>query len=1018
MDKNEYNAKLQEIERYVDQGSNEEASRIADTIDWKRVRNVRTLCMISEIYEAENRYQDSKALLLRAYHRSPVGRAILYRLVEVTIRLKQFDEAIEYYTEYVQAAPHDNNRYILKYEIYRGRGSSLDEQIEILREYLDQEYNEKYAFELAKLYQESGRIKECLAACDDLVLWFHSGKYVLKALELKSRYAQLTPKQQEIYDHRFDEEEQEEEETPVQIGAEKQMVPPTDSSLAETMLQDTEKEIAAELAKAADEGTLDFAQQIEQSARENELKDQDISAAAQAAKNLSTAKDLEEMVNGTVKRSEENAAERETEAERIAREAEEAAKAAELLAQQAEAARKAAQEAAEAARRKESEKAMAESARRAAEAAREEAIAAAKAKEEEEKAEAERKAALAEALEKAKNDPVITDKAPEELQKDVAEDVRSLVSGIADRSLVDEDEEAINSVIEKSKKEQEESTAAWGAQENDAFRRMQEKLRMPQKRQSASVGKLTIDDILLSMGEKGDAVRQAATQAVLTSRPKPTGVLSAVDEALLNMTGKKPVDQLDALEKIVDRKNSEDGVEVAEIDEADEIIAEHTQPQPAQDLSAQLKEAFAPEEEETVEETADDAEIAETAETDKEETEKVEDTMTEEEILSAKTRRIPTEEIKRIYESMPIGAKAEDVLQAVADAAKNEANVPAEDAGVQEPEAVNENTDDTQADAVEETAEDADAFAPEAEETAEDADAFAPEAEETAQDADAFAPEDGAEHEAPAGTEEITVDHTEEAPKNNVGLKLHPAHRDLFAGFLQIRDLESQIAGAIARCLNKGEDKTSRTGNVLIFGGHGCGKSTIAVGLAKAIAAERGDATVKMARIYATDLNRKDIAATIAKIAGGILIIEEAGDLQDSTCDQLTTAMEFRTDGLIVIMEDEQRYMHELLMRHPRFTMKFTSQITIPTLTTEEMVDFCNDYAQRRGYVMGESSFGRLSGRLNALIGKGEAISLANLRDFTDEAMRKANKFGRKMFAGKKRFDEQGRIILTEKDFR
>ena len=140
MDKKEYNLKLEEIDKYVNQGNYSEAARVADSIDWRRVRNVRTLCMVSEIYEADNRYEDSKELLLRAYRRSPMGRTILYRLVEVTIQLKQFDEAIEFYAEYVQSAPNDNSRYILKYKIYRGRGSSLEEQIDILKEYLDQEY--------------------------------------------------------------------------------------------------------------------------------------------------------------------------------------------------------------------------------------------------------------------------------------------------------------------------------------------------------------------------------------------------------------------------------------------------------------------------------------------------------------------------------------------------------------------------------------------------------------------------------------------------------------------------------------------------------------------------------------------------------------------------------------------------------------------------------------------------------------------------------------------------------------
>ena len=252
LDKNEYNLKLEEIDRYISQGMFSEAAKVADTIDWRRVRNVRTLCMISEVYEADGRYEDSKALLLRAYRRSPVGRGILYRLVEVTIALKQFDEAIEYYSEYVQAAPHDNNKYILKYKIYKGRGSSVEEQIAILKEYLEQEYTEKWVYELAKLYQQSGKIQECLATCDDLVLWFHSGKYVIKALELKRRYAALTPKQQEIYDHRFDEPEEDEYIGESLLGSEKQIVK-TNTDIADTIVADTEKAIAEAVGEAVGE---------------------------------------------------------------------------------------------------------------------------------------------------------------------------------------------------------------------------------------------------------------------------------------------------------------------------------------------------------------------------------------------------------------------------------------------------------------------------------------------------------------------------------------------------------------------------------------------------------------------------------------------------------------------------------------------------------------------------------------------------------------------------------------------
>lgn len=250
------------------------------------------------------------------------------------------------------------------------------------------------------------------------------------------------------------------------------------------------------------------------------------------------------------------------------------------------------------------------------------------------------------------------------------------------------------------------------------------------------------------------------------------------------------------------------------------------------------------------------------------------------------------------------------------------------------------------------------------------------------------------------------------------GPTLKEYQRGLFPGFLDIQNLEAQIASAISLAEQKGEDRTSRTGNILIFGDHGCGKTTIGVGIAKAIAQDRGSQFVKMAKIYAADLNRKDIAATIAKIAGGVLIVEEAGDLEDAIVDQLTTAMEFRTDGLIIILEDEQRYLHDLLMRHPRFTMKFTSQIFIPTFTIDELVRFGEIYAGQHDYVFSQGAASALYDRIGSVSAQGDAVSITNVIELVDRAVRKANKFFRKMSSGKKRYDENDCVILQEKDFR
>ena len=247
-------------------------------------------------------------------------------------------------------------------------------------------------------------------------------------------------------------------------------------------------------------------------------------------------------------------------------------------------------------------------------------------------------------------------------------------------------------------------------------------------------------------------------------------------------------------------------------------------------------------------------------------------------------------------------------------------------------------------------------------------------------------------------------------------LYLKPYLRELFNGFLGVGNLEGQIQNAINNALAKKGDNTSRSGNILILGGHGCGKTTIATGLARAIAQEQGSQFVKMARIYATDLNRKDLPSTLAKIAGGILIVEEAGDLDDMTAEKLTTAMEFRTEGLIIVMEDEQKYIQDMLKRHPRLTMKFTSQIFIPAFTPDELVGFASIYADDEGYSLSEGAKAALAGRISSLMNESEPISITRMHELVDGGIRKANVLSRKLFGGRKRFDEEGRIIIQDKD--
>lgn len=883
MDKYEYNLKLEEIDKLVDQGDYKEAASLADTIDWKRVRNVRTLCLISEIYEVSGRLEDSKRLLERAYRKSPVGRTVLYRLVEVTTALQQYDEALEYYTEYVQTAPHDNNRYILKYMIYRGRGSSVEELIAILEEYLGQEYTEKWAYELAKLYQQAGQMQKCFAACDDLILWFRSGKYVLKALELKKRYATLTPKQQQIYDDCLQEEAQqdyldepEEEESVIQN------VESTDGEvIAESIMAETEKSIAGEI--AARKAELDKeAENLDPvlgvklpEARVNPLGDtrpvdKDAVQAVQMA-----ASEADTMTAG--------AADEETE-------------------------------------------------------------------------------------------PVgeIQEDDGKDLKVELAKSMRKIISGVVKR--VEENEEDIPAAVESN------------------IQNIQ-RLTVPEPEEQTA-GQLSIDDILLSMGEKGKKIAAEAMQAQKLAEEERQAAAQKAAEVQTAET--EQTDEAKEAEEEPKKKGK--SITAAAADELTEMQKEALRYTNNPEKLLRNKSSLPT--------YTEDDDLGKTRRIFNTKEELME--AARKEILAEKTIRIPTEEIsRRINKAVSEDMQAEEVSE----------NAEYEEISLEESDASFDNGDDgvTELPGMEE-------------ETQLPGSEDLPEGEmEEACDEETYADESGAYEEAydeeyneeydeacgDEGYDEAYEDDYEEEY-----LKI-PSHlRKLFSGFTEIESLEDQIANAIIQAESKGDDRTSRSGNILIFGAHGSGKTTLAMNLAKAIAQDKGNQVMKIAKIYAADLNRKDIAATIAKIAGGTLIIEEAGDLEPNTVEQLTTAMEFRTDGLVIILEDEQQYIHELLMRHPRFTMKFTAQIYIPVYTAEELAMFGQIYANAQDYVIGEEGLEALYEKISAASASGTQVAIGDVIAMVAKAIQNSNKFFRKMTMGKKRYDENDYIILFAKDFR
>ena len=1012
MDKREYQEKLQEINRLIADEDYEGAARIADSIDWKRVRNVQTLVMVSEVYEALERYEDSKVLLLRAYRRSPVGRTVLYRLVECCIKLRQFDQAIEYYSEYVQAAPHDNNKYILKYKIYRGRGASLDEQIDILKEYLDQEYNEKWAYELARLQIQAERVQEGLATCDDLVLWFHSGKYVIKALELKKKYAPLTPKQQEIYDNRFEEEDDEPEIRPESYLSEAASLAKAERAAA------AQEEIKTELAADISHTAQMEATKAELSRKAEEAQAEVDRKAAESRKALTEkAREAAEEVPAPEIAVEESAAE-EAPAEESAAEA--------SVAEEVPAEESAAKEIAP-------EEAPAEESA-AEESVTEEAPAEESAVEESvtEEASAEESAAKEPEAEEAPESI-----SPEQMQADMIRSMREIVSGVGPKEQLEEEEAVLEEAIDQSKEDQEDAVAARGS--DITFR-----VPTSEASQKRQAGRLTIDDILLSMGDRGDHVRQvtggsvmsATEEAEITAQHQAEAKAAAYDGSTFS---DKPQTQEDPeiprflREEVREAKQTSE-IPAAQIAEADDALRaqiglESRDEAARQDSAAaeEIRTDSAPAEEIMTDGAAKE-EKAQTAAPEPEEDEakaaaafmsapRVPYTK---EIAEAKTRRLPVDEIRKLHEAYlaESAAAAEEAAKNASKAAEIAAQMAeAEGALIQEEASETPSMTQREGEPVPQESEPVsqeEEKAPALEQTAE---------AETAWGMEEASAKEGAAASLPGGAvkEQVTREVPKSQPEPQIFTgrqQLKEYQKDLFRGFTTIGNLPEQIAAAIWQAENRKDNRTSRTGNILILGAHGCGKTTIATGIAKAIAEDTGTHSVKMARIYAADLNRKDIAATIAKIAGGVLIVEEAGDLDDAIVDQLTTAMEFRTDGMIMILEDEQRYIHDLLMRHPRFTMKFTAQIYIPEYTGEDLVNFGQIYANSKDYVLSEKAAEACLDKVESAKKAGDAVSVTNVIELVDRAIKNANGFLRRLGSAKKRYDSEDRIILREKDFR
>lgn len=826
MDKYEYKLKLDQMKSLTAEGKYEEAAEIADTINWRKIKNINALVKVGEIYEKVGRYDESKDVLLTAYDKSPIGRMIIYRLAEVAVRTKSFDEAKEYYQEFVEIAPHDNLKYVLKYEISKAQGADIGTLIGILEELKEQEYSEEWAYELAYLYHKAGMSEKCIDACDELILWFGDGPYVERALELKMLYQPLTKQQEDKYRtfrQRHDgvvevrpEDPLESGEIipePVQIKDVKMSAERFNTQNLQEELQRSMQEIMNATEKEAVNDTMDNIKKLVEdipylqipSEKEEEPQEEEVYQHIETDEEIdnSLKSNFQEMLV-----DEDGQMSLYMQGGRVAEPQVSGQMSIEdVLAEW-------------------------EKTKRAAEAALQEA--------EQRKLESAKARALQEA---------------EELLGRLADVIPMLDSGLTPKDLLDQkylskdgqpNDSAVSMVTNMNQFLQQEIDRL-----SDENAQMDEQL--------AAVGASPVGDY---MANAGVAAEDAAQNVVAA------------------------------------------GVQ--------ELMAEEELPEIA------MPEALA-EADDTMEAgtSAEDVEAAILAETARQ--------MAKE---SVEKEELPEIELPG---DLDLGKEetAEEILPAIA-----------------EPEAF-------------------------------------------------------------------------EVP--DTISKLSKELREIFTYFVPITGMEEQLCQALtgaSQHLEKGA--TAGTGNMIIQGGSGSGKTVLATSMIKALQKETGKPNGKIGKIEASVLNQKDVAALLKKVAGGCLIIEKAGDLSRETALKLSLLLEQDTSGVLVIIEDTKHGIQKALSRDDGFAAKFSEKINIPIFTSDELVSFAKSYANELGYTIDEMGVLALYNSISNIEHADRETTLTEVKEIVDKAVAHSEKGGlKKAFSiiTSRRYDEDDYIILREKDF-
>lgn len=866
MDKYEYKLKLDQMKSLTAEGKYEEAAEIADTINWRKIKNINALVKVGEIYEKVGRYDESKDVLLTAYDKSPIGRMIIYRLAEVAVRTKSFDEAKEYYQEFVEIAPHDNLKYVLKYEISKAQGADIGTLIGILEELKEQEYSEEWAYELAYLYHKAGMSEKCIDACDELILWFGDGPYVERALELKMLYQPLTKQQEDKYRtfrQRHDgvvevrpEDPLESGEIipePVQIKDVKMSAERFNTQNLQEELQRSMQEIMNATEKEAVNDTMDNIKKLVEdipylqipSEKEEEPQEEEVYQHIETDEEIdnSLKSNFQEMLV-----DEDGQMSLYMQGGRVAEPQVSGQMSIEdVLADW-------------------------EKTKRAAEAALQEA--------EQRKLESAKARALQEA---------------EELLGRLADVIPMLDSGLTPKDLLDQkylskdgqpNDNAVSMVTNMNQFLQQEIDRL-----SDENAQMDEQL--------AAVGASPVGDYMANAGVAAEDAAQnvvaAGVQELMAEEELPE---IAMPEGLDDIDNQWEDEDFEELDAEVPQENAAS-------------LAEHTAEQTKSEALAEADDTM---------EAGTSAEDVEAA------------------ILAETARQMAKESVEK--EELP-----EIELPGDLDLGK----------------------------------------------------------EETAEEI------------LPA----IVEPEAFEVP--DTISKLSKELREIFTYFVPITGMEEQLCQALtgaSQHLTKGA--TAGTGNMIIQGGSGSGKTVLATSMIKALQKETGKPNGKIGKIEASVLNQKDVAALLKKVAGGCLIIEKAGDLSRETALKLSLLLEQDTSGVLVIIEDTKHGIQKALSRDDGFAAKFSEKINIPIFTSDELVSFAKSYANELGYTIDEMGVLALYNSISNIEHADRETTLTEVKEIVDKAVAHSEKGGlKKAFSiiTSRRYDEDDYIILREKDF-